>query len=108
MNIAHRDIKLDNILLAKDRNGEIQVKLIDFGCATYYFEGEPMGQGCGSIFYMAPEVFFNYYTEKCDVWSIGIITFACLFGRFPFDDHDMSKIEEKVLSKKLSLSREEK
>jgi len=57
---------------------------------------------------MAPEVFMNHYTEKCDIWSIGIITFACLFSRFPFDDYDESLIEEKVKYNKLTLSREEK
>ena len=98
-----RDIKLENILFAKDQQGNIQVKLIDFGCATYYqIQNQTMmDKCCGSIFYIAPEVFLNSYTEKCDVWSIGIITFACLFGRFPFDDLDLNNIENKVLYKKL-------
>ena len=67
-----------------------------------------MDKCCGSIFYIAPEVFLNSYTEKCDVWSIGIITFTCLFGHFPFDDKDLNKIEDKVLWRKLKFSKDEK
>ena len=43
--IFPRDVKLDNILLAKDENDTIQVKLIDFGYATYYEEGKIMDKG---------------------------------------------------------------
>ena len=40
---------------------------------------------CGSIFYVAPEVIEESYTSKCDLWSLGVIAFSLLTGRFPFE-----------------------
>jgi len=91
-------------------NGEHlpQIKLIDFGCAKSYKTGEIMSNCCGSIFYIAPEVWFNCYTNQCDLWSVGIITFALLTGKFPFDDVEDSKIEHKICYKKLKFKRKQK
>lgn len=36
---------------------------------------------------MAPEVLLKNYTSKCDIWSFGIVAFALLFFRFPFDEN---------------------
>ena len=63
---------------------------------------------CGSIFYIAPEVWFNQYNEMCDIWSIGVIVFALLTGRFPFDDKKNDKIEEKICYKKLKFKKKDK
>ena len=38
----------------------------------------------GTEDYLAPEVIKNNYTAKCDIWSIGVITYALLSGRVPF------------------------
>ena len=67
-----------------------------------------MSTCCGSIFYVSPEVWFQYYTNACDVWSIGVITFALVTGRFPFDDVDLTKIEEITCHKKLKFRKKEK
>lgn len=41
----------------------------------------------GSLVYLSPEqVNENFYNEKIDIWSIGIMTFELLFGYAPFDD----------------------
>jgi serine/threonine protein kinase len=45
-----------------------------------------MDQFIGSIFYIAPEVWFGEYdTSACDVWSFGIILYALITKEFPFD-----------------------
>ena len=106
--IVHRDIKLENIMIYEDDEQLPQIKLIDFGCAKLYQPGEIMTNCCGSKFYIAPEVWYNHYTNQCDVWSIGIITFALLTGGFPFDDADDDKIEEKILNKKLKFKRKDR
>lgn len=80
--IIHRDLKPENILYEKDTNN---IKLIDFGIATRYKKGEqPQSARVGTPFYMAPEVLCKCYTEKCDVWSIGIILYMMINFKPPF------------------------
>ena len=62
----------------------------------------------GSIFYVAPEVIQRSYNYKCDLWSLGVVMFTVITGRFPFDHkNDNSKIAEKILLEPLRLNRNE-
>ena len=48
---------------------------------------------CGSPSYIAPEVFScKKYTEKCDVFSVGIISYILLTEEMPFDAEDVEEI----------------
>ena len=62
----------------------------------------------GSIFYIAPEIIYESYTEKCDIWSIGVIAYSLLAGVFPFDDHSEEEVARKILQKKLKFSKKVK
>ena len=44
-----------------------------------------MNGRAGSIYYTAPEVILGNYNNKCDIWSFGVVAFALLTERFPFD-----------------------
>ncbi|CBN75286.1 Serine/threonine protein kinase [Ectocarpus siliculosus] len=88
--ICHRDMKLDNVLLS--RPGCLkEVKLADFGLSDFYRPGATMRTNCGSISYLAPEVFRGTSNAgpPLDVWSIGVILFALLCGRLPFEGSDL-------------------
>lgn len=79
--IVHRDLKLQNILVTED----FEVKLADFGFAKFLEYNEFLTSWVGSPLTMAPEVFGKKkYNEKCDMWSLGIITYQMLFGCHPF------------------------
>ncbi len=79
--------------------------MIDFGVAEYFTPGQRMTRMTGSSFYLAPQVLLESYTEKCDIWSIGVIAYALLLGNFPFDDKNEDIIWDKILGSKLAFSR---
>jgi len=90
--IAHRDLKLENVLLTK----EGVVKVIDFGLSHQYKacpdggydRSVPLTDVCGSKSYAAPEVLAGqgYDGFAADVWSLGVSLFAMLSGFFPVDE----------------------
>ncbi|XP_063309574.1 serine/threonine-protein kinase N2-like [Pelobates fuscus] len=95
--IAHRDIKLRNIVVDKDG----YAKITDFGLSK-------QGMGfldrtnsfCGTLEYMAPEIFErNPYTRSVDWWSLGVVIYVMLCGRFPFTGKDREReISYKVVN----------
>ena len=96
-NIIHRDIKPENIMITnREKNGCLQVKLIDFGTAKIFEKGHLENKYVGSSYYMAPEIIKRKYDEKCDLWSIGVILYILLTGRPPFDGNDDDEILENV------------
>ena len=64
-----------------------------------------MSRVCGSIFYIAPEVMFKSYNAKCDIWSIGVITYTLLTGHFPFDHPVEKEVFKLISTKKVSFSK---
>jgi len=89
--IVHRDLKLDNILVAEEsgdaENPLFDIKLTDFGLSVVKGLGRDamLQTTCGTPVYMAPEVIQNHdYTQQCDIWSAGVIVFALLTKNFPF------------------------
>lgn len=104
-NIMHRDLKPENILLENSDPKVLNIKLSDFGFATYYSKNAGESLQCGSPLYMAPEIINNEdYTEKVDIWSTGVITFILLSGKAPFNGKRKEEILRSIETKGLSFS----
>lgn len=82
--ICHRDIKLQNILMEHRDYVTAQIKLIDFGFATRFVGLSPLKTRCGTPYTTAPEVYRECYDERCDLWSVGVVTYILLSGYRPF------------------------
>ncbi len=94
-NISHCDLKLENILITKSLD---EVKLIDFGFAQVGDFNNNYRKG--SEPYLSPELILQTCKDsfKNDIWSLGVILFALLTNRMPFDG-------AKMVSKQTDLQR---
>ncbi|KAI6660582.1 hypothetical protein LOD99_14166 [Oopsacas minuta] len=101
-NIVHRDLKPENILMdvstsEEEKAESITLKLADFGYAEMDDNG--LTNPLYTLYYVAPEVLSNdtrfrkesdkacppmTYDKKCDIWSLGVITYIMLMGYPPF------------------------
>lgn len=87
--ICHRDLKLENLLL-KSPSLDF-VKVADFGLSDFYRPGSTQKTNCGTLSFLAPEVFKGTSNAgpPLDVWSLGVILFSLLCGRLPFEGPDL-------------------
>ena len=101
INIYHRDIKLENILVLKDDS----VKIIDFGFGIICKADTYQKLFCGTKSYMPPEIVKKEKYIACysDIWSLGVLFYAMLFGVFPFKGKDEDDLFEKISEAKISF-----
>ena len=97
--IMHRDLKPENVMIKIDKFNKPQIKLIDFGLATYIPKnGQKLKEIIGTKEYAAPEIFDRSgYSEKIDEWAIGVIMFNMLTGLEPFKGDNTGEIKDSVL-----------
>ena len=93
-NILHRDIKPENILLDANFNPVF----CDFGWSIQLDHGETRDTFCGTLEYIAPEVFKgDSYHKNADIWSLGILLYEMMHGYSPFKGKNYKEVSRKVL-----------
>ena len=89
--VVHRDLKLENVLFKNTIEDDMTVKVVDFGIAGMAAKDKV---DAGTLAYMAPECLDKVAadtTPAIDVWAIGIMFFAMIYGQLPF--HSMNEKE---------------
>mmetsp|Transcript_13565 Transcript_13565/g.27324 ORF Transcript_13565/g.27324 Transcript_13565/m.27324 type:complete len:512 (+) Transcript_13565:61-1596(+) len=104
--IIHRDLKCENVLW-ENEGEDASIKVIDFGYAQHY--RRPRGDytmkiDIGTTYTMSPQVLEGEYTEKCDLWSVGVIAYILLSGGSrPFDAENDKEIRCKIKEGRYSM-----
>ncbi|XP_031350443.1 serine/threonine-protein kinase GL21140-like, partial [Photinus pyralis] len=99
LNIVHRDVKPENLLVDMKGSKIKALKLGDFGLACEVTG--PLYTVCGTPTYVAPEILAESgYGLKIDVWAAGVILYILLCGYPPFasQDNDQEKLFDCILS----------
>ena len=81
-----------------EKNDNAALKLADFGLArTYEREDDLFETSCGTPIYMAPEIQKGEaYSDKSDIWSLGIILYEMLVGQPPFTGRNKAELFQNI------------
>ena len=86
--IAHRDIKLQNILVKYENieKTKYTFKISDYGVGKEFSSfSSRFSTKVGTINFMAPEILEGkIYNNECDLWSLGVITYKLYFKSYPY------------------------
>lgn len=98
--MVHRDLKLENILLSKDKDCLIS----DFGLGRTFVresdEDSLMKTFCGTPNYAAVELVSGipYNGIKSDIWAMGVILYILVSGKRPFAGSTIAVLYQKILN----------
>ena len=115
LNIIHRDLKLDNIMVNFDNEIDkkelnmmkAKVKIIDFGCAIILPQNAITHTVIGTLLNMDPNIIAKYYNQakddknrgygvEADIWSLGCLCYELDEGEHPFKGETPTEIMKKI------------
>eukprot|EP00873_Tetraselmis_striata_P024682 jgi/Tetstr1/444946/TSEL_032764.t1 len=105
--VCHRDLKLENTLLAATTSGSMpDVKICDFGYSKSLLHHSQPKSTVGTPAYIAPEVLQRkeYKGESADVWSCGVTLYVMLVGAYPFEDPTDPRNFRKAIQRIMSVT----
>ncbi len=105
LGVIHRDLKPANIFLARQHDGRVAAKLIDFGVSRVH-DGDPetnelthTGALLGTPDYMSPEqARGERTTAQSDVWALGVVLYEALCGQRPYRAANYNALLLKILA----------
>lgn len=105
--IVHRDVKPDNFVLQSADDGDLRIKLIDFGLAKFFDDSDPdrpterltkCSVVMGSPHHMSPEQARGMTLDaRSDIYSVGCILYEMCTGRLPFEGRNSVEVMSKQL-----------
>jgi serine/threonine protein kinase len=106
LGVVHRDLKPANLFCTRRADGQLWIKVLDFGISKAMAPGDPgygmtsTGAVMGSLFYMSPEQIQSAkkVDERTDIWSLGMTLFELLTGRAPFEAASVTDLTIKVMT----------
>jgi serine/threonine protein kinase len=113
VNVVHRDVKPDNVMLVRSISGDIVVKLVDFGISkvinTDISERTLTREGSilGSPDYMSPEQLRGQQVDvRTDLYAVGVLLYEAVVGSPPFDAENLSDLMAAILRDPVQPPRE--
>ena len=102
-NVVHRDVKPENVFIARSTRGEAQPKLLDFGIAKVDQPANKhlteAGATLGSPYYMSPEQARGEQVDgRSDLWAICVVLYEAITGTTPFDGENYNAILQAILT----------
>lgn len=104
LGIIHRDLKPENLFLHRGEDGQEIIKVLDFGVSKHLRRSDGrshtiQGETVGSPHYMAPEqMAAKDVDERSDIWSLGVVLFELVTGRFPFEGNSFAEVYGALLA----------
>lgn len=99
--LAHRDLKLDNVIVDHDLN----VKLCDYGILCESQKNFISTTMCGTLPYMAPEIIRGngYCAKQADMWALGISLYGMMTGVFPWVGSEPMTLFKEILESVIDI-----
>lgn len=94
LNVCHRDIKLENLLITPQN----VLKIIDFGFATCFSLDKKVKMFCGTPNYMSPEILSHreFSGPPADIWAAGVVLYTMVSGVLPFKGNTDRELYQRV------------
>lgn len=105
--VVHRDLKLENVLFRSEdfEDDNFTVKVVDFGIAGMANDKVD----AGTLSYMAPETLEKHAAETTpaiDVWAIGVMFYAMVFGELPFSSRNEKELIKQIKEQPIHFNKD--
>jgi serine/threonine-protein kinase len=100
--VIHRDLKPGNIIMARERDGSVKVKIVDFGISKFLEDDVDVtatSSVVGTPRFMAPEQALGQrdIDQRADLYAVGELLYFMATGRLPFTSNSVEDLTEQII-----------